>query len=62
MNLYCIKCSEFTNNNIKMKREIDRKINLSFYCINCGFKIFETIDAEELNHLLKIGTIFAKAM
>ena len=45
-----------------MKREIDQKINLSFYCVNCGFKIFETIDAEELNHLLKIGTIFAKVM
>ena len=45
-----------------MKPEIDRKINLSFYCVNCGFKIFETIDAEELNHLLKIGTIFAKVM
>ena len=30
MNLYCIKWLEFTNNsnNIKLKRGIDRKINL----------------------------------
>ena len=29
MHLYCIKCPEFIeNNNIKIKREMDRKTNL----------------------------------
>ena len=41
MNLYSIKCSKFTNNkNIKIKREIHRKINLYAYCNECGFKKF----------------------
>ena len=55
MNLYCIKCSKFTNknNNIKIKCEIDRKINLYFYCIESGFKKFKTINKKELSGLLK---------
>ena len=54
MNLYCIKCSMFTKNkNIKMKPEIDEKINPYSRCIDCAFKTFQTIDEEELNYLLK---------
>ena len=45
MNLYCIKCLMFTtNNNIGIKHEIDRKINLYFRCNDCGFKRFAAID------------------
>ena len=41
MNLYYIKCLKFTNNcNIKIKREIDGKINLYSPCIDCGFEKF----------------------
>ena len=54
MNVYCIKCLKFTNNNIKMKHEIDGKIDLYVHCIECGFKKFGTIDKEELSDLLKI--------
>ena len=44
----------YKNNNIKMKREIDGKINLYYWCYDCGFKKFETIDKEEVNDLLKV--------
>ena len=56
MNLYCIKCSKFTNkiNNIKIKREIDRKVKLYFHCIGFGLKKFKNIDKEELSDLLKV--------
>ena len=54
MNVYCIKCSMFTKyKNIKVKREIDGKINLYFHCIDCGHKKFKTIDEEKLSYLLK---------
>ena len=54
MNLYCIKCLKFINNNdIKMKCEIDVKINLYFYCIDFGFKKFATTDEQELSDVLK---------
>ena len=54
MNLYCIKCLQFTkNNDIKMKGKIGGKINLYYYCIDCGFKNFETIDEKEISNLLK---------
>ena len=55
MNLYCFKCSKFTNNNnnIKITHEIDRKNNPYSHCIECGFKKFEAIDKEELKDLLK---------
>ena len=35
------------NNDIKIKCEIDEKINLCFRCINCGFKTIETINKEK---------------
>ena len=36
------------NNNIKVKRKIDGKINI-YICYNdCSFKIFATTDAEEV--------------
>ena len=54
MNLYCIKCLIFTkNNNIKVKHEIDRKINIYFCCNDYSFQKFATIDKEGLSDLLK---------
>ena len=55
MNLHCIKCSRFTNNNnnIKIKQKTDRKSNLFSRCFDCGFKTFEIIDKEDLSDLLK---------
>ena len=48
MILYCIKCFMFTrNNNIKIKCEMDGKINLYSCCIGCGFKKFATTDKGE---------------
>ena len=41
------------NNNIKVKREIDAKINFCFHCNDCTSKNFTTIDKEELSDLLK---------
>ena len=42
MNLYCIKCLMFTENNtIKIKRQIDSDID-------CGFKGFETVEKNAL--------------
>ena len=41
--------------NIKIKREIDSKMNfyyLYLYCIDCNFKKLETIDKEEVSYLL----------
>ena len=54
MDLFRIKCSKFTSNSnyIKIKLEIDRKINLYSYFIDCGFKKFETIYDEKLSDLL----------
>ena len=49
------------NSNVKIKQKSDGKIYLSSRCIDCGFKMFETIDKEGLNGLLKIWTIY-KAM
>ena len=52
MNLYCIKCLIFTKNVIiKIKRKIDRKINLYSRCIYY-FKKFEIIHEEEQIYLL----------
>ena len=54
MDLFRIKCSKFRNNSnyIKIKLEIDRKINLYSYFIDYGFKKFETIYDEKLSDLL----------
>ena len=54
MDLFRSKCSKFTNNSnyIKIKLEIDRKINLYSYFIDYGFKKFETIYDEKLSDLL----------
>ena len=50
----CIKFLVFKrNNNIKLYREIDRKINLYSRCIGCDFKMFKTINEEEISILLK---------
>lgn len=49
-----LKCSKFSNGNyIKIKWEIDGKINLCSDCIECDFKKLTTVN-EELNDLLKI--------
>ena len=37
--------------NIKIKLEIDGKINLYSPCIDSGFKKFQTIDEAELSYL-----------
>ena len=42
------------NTNIRIKRKIDGKIHCYPWCIDCGFKKFETINGEELNGLLKV--------
>ena len=48
MDIYYSKCSMFTNKNgITIKCEIDAQLNLYCYCIDCGFKNFETIDEAE---------------
>ena len=39
--------------NIRIKYKIDGKANLYSFCINCGFKKFESIDEEELSYLLE---------
>ena len=55
MNLYCIKCLKFTNNNnIRIKDEINREINLYSQGIDCVVTKFETIEEKDLNNLLKI--------
>ena len=56
MSLYCTKCTIFTsnNNNVNIKRETGAKTNLYLYCIEYGFKKFETIYKEELSDLSKI--------
>ena len=33
--------------NIRIKYKIDGKTNLYSFCINCGFKKFESIDKEQ---------------
>ena len=38
---------------MKIKREVDGKINLSCYCFGCSLRKFENIDNEELSDLLK---------
>ena len=49
-----LKCSKFSNgNDIKIKWEIDGKINLYSDCVECDFKKLTTVN-EELNDLLKI--------
>ena len=55
MNPNCRKCSKFTNNNnnIKIKPEIDRKINSNSHCISCSFKNYKTIDKEQISDILK---------
>ena len=39
--------------NIRIKNKNDGKTNLYSFCINCGFKKFESIDEEELSYLLE---------
>ena len=49
-----LKCSKFSNgNDIKIKWEIDGKINLNSDCIECNFKKLTTVN-EKLNDLLNI--------
>ena len=53
MNFYWMKCWKFTkNSDIEIKGEIDGKISLYSYCIDCGFKQFETTDYEKISNLL----------
>lgn len=47
MNLYRFKCPKFTNNKKNIKREINGKLNLYYYCIECAFRKFETTDKEK---------------
>ena len=48
MNLYSIKCLQFTNNNnIRIKDEINREINLYFQGIDGVVTKFETIEEKD---------------
>ena len=48
MSIHCIKSLTFRkNNDIKIKWEINGKINLYSRCPGCGFKKFETINKEK---------------
>ena len=42
-------CSKFLSNKntVKIKREAYRKLIFSSHCIDCRFKIFETIDKKK---------------
>lgn len=42
-----------SNSNITIKLQIDGRINLYCYCVDCGSKKVKTIDKEELRDLLK---------
>ena len=55
LNVYFKKCLKFQNENyIKIKHEVDGKVNLYSYYFKCNFKKFETIDKEDLSGLLEI--------
>ena len=55
LNVYLKKCLKFQNeNDIKIKRKVDGKVNLYFY-FKCNFKKFETIDKEDLSGLLEVS-------
>ena len=61
MNLYCLQCTKFTNNNdIKVKHEIDGKISIYYLFIDCGCIKFETIGKEEISFLSKNFNIHIK--
>ena len=41
------------NRNVKIKCEIDGKINLYYVSVDCDFKKFEIIDEKEVSYLLE---------
>lgn len=43
---------------IKIKHEIDGKINFYSRCIDCVLKKIETVNENKLNDLLKVYTIY----
>ena len=47
-------CLQKINTYIKIKHKIDGKINHYSRCDNCGLKMIETIDKEELVDLIKV--------
>ena len=54
MNLYYMKCLIFIKNkNIKLKREIDGKINLYSGCVGSDFKKFAISNEKEISDLLR---------
>ena len=54
MNFYSIKCLKFTkNNNIKVKREINGKMEIDSHFNDCSFKKIATIYKGKLITLLK---------
>ena len=50
-----LKVSKHLKVDIKIKREVDGKIDLYSDCFNSNFEKFRTIDKEELSGLLKIS-------
>ena len=55
MKRYCIKCPKFRKSNkIKIKLEINGKINLYFRFLDYDFKKLETFDKEELGNVLTV--------
>ena len=50
------------NNNIKIKRLINGKINIYSCCNDCSFKMFSTINEEEISDLLKKASFYYKTI
>ena len=54
INLYFIEYSKFTSNwDIKAKHEVDVKVNLYTYSIDCHFTKFERIDEDKVRSSIK---------
>ena len=53
LSVFTKKITILNNINIKLKREIDGKINLYSRCNDWSFKKFATIDEDEIGDLLK---------
>ena len=59
MNLCCIKCLKFANNNnIKIKNKIDGNINPYSYCNTCGYGKFEAIEEDKLKFLIENDNLY----
>lgn len=57
LNANLMKCivSKHLKDDIKIKREVDGKIDLYSDCFNCNFERFRAINKEELSGLFEIS-------